>query len=144
MAKNFEERQWFRADEISSTDELISLFKHLLDERRFDEAEALVTPDITYENSRGVVAGWPAVRRGMEALKCFSATQHLIGNHLGSWDGDLFFGKTYCIAYHIYQEDGQERRYEMGIFYDELIVRICADLKIKRRTLKRLWTQNLT
>src|SRR5690606_10647704 len=131
------------AEAISSTQDLIALFNYLLDERRFDEAEALVMPDISYENSMGTVAGWPAIRQGMDALTCFSATQHFIGNHLGWWDEDRFFGKTYCIASHVYEEGGDERRYEMGICYDEHIVRIDGALKLQHRKLRVLWQHDL-
>ncbi|MFW2853475.1 nuclear transport factor 2 family protein [Sphingomonas sp. TX0543] len=119
------------------------MFIYLIDSRRYDDAEALVTPDITYENSRGSVSGWPAIRRGMDALNCFSATQHLIGNHLGWWDGDHFAGKTYCIASHMYERDGESRRYEMGICYDEHIVRFDGALKMKHRRLTLLWQHDL-
>lgn len=143
MTENLPQRPWFRVSNISATHNLIALFCHLVDERRFDEIEALVTPDISYENAMTTVSGWPAIRRGLDALKCFRATQHLIGNHLGSWDHDRFFGKTYCIASHLYSDDGEERRYEMGICYEEHIVVVDGALKLARRKLNLLWSQDL-
>lgn len=143
MSDSIGKQAWPRIGDISSTQDLIAMFIYCIDERRYDDAEALVTPDITYENSMGIVSGWPAIRKGMDALNCFSATQHMIGNHLGWWDGDSFFGKTYCIASHMYEEGSEGRRYEMGICYDEHIVRVDGALKLKRRKLQVLWQHDL-
>jgi hypothetical protein len=132
-----------RTGNVTTTHELVSLFAYLIDERRFDAVEALVTPDLIFENSRGIVTGWPAVRSGMEALTVFKATQHFLGNHIGWWEGEDFFGKTYCIASHLYDEQVGERKYEMGICYEEHIVRVDGALKLRRRKLNLLWQQDV-
>jgi hypothetical protein len=130
-------------DRIDSTLELVATYAQLIDERRFDEVEEIVTPDVVYANAFGAVKGWAELRQGMESLTLYDATYHFIGNHGGRWDGDDFHGWTYCVASHLYSADDADRKYDMGIVYREHIVRTPDGLRLKHRTLEVKWQQDL-
>ena len=46
---------------------------------------------------------------------------NFIGNIEGGWNGDTYTGKTYCIASHMFEENGQSKKLDMGIIYDDTI-----------------------
>jgi hypothetical protein len=54
-------------------------------------------------------------------LGAYQKTMHFIGNIEGRWDRDIYTGKTYCIASHMFAENGQSKKLDMGIIYDDTI-----------------------
>ena len=64
---------------------------------------------------------------------------HFIGNVEGAWDGDIYSGKTYCIASHIFVEDGQSKKMDMGIIYEDTLERRGEEVKFVNRKFNLLW-----
>jgi hypothetical protein len=86
----------------------------------------------------------PEVERGMELLRQYERTFHMVGNQLGAWGGDgVWSGETYCIASHVYQRDGAEWKLDMAIRYQDRIVRHDGGLRFASRELRLAWVQDL-
>ena len=64
---------------------------------------------------------------------------HLIGNIDGSWDGNVYKGKTYCIASHIFEDDGQMKKLDMAIIYEDTLERRDGIVKFVNRNFNLQW-----
>jgi len=65
-------------------------------------------------------------------------TMHHVTNHIVSIDGDTSTGTTYCLAYHL-RED--ERIETLGVSYADSYVRTDAGWRIRMRRATRVWSQ---
>jgi hypothetical protein len=72
----------------------------------------------------------------------YSATFHLVGNQLGQWYEDHYEGETYCIASHIYEKDGQGRKLDMAIRYQERVEYIDGRYCYTRRDVNIVWSSD--
>ena len=57
----------------------------------------------------------------LSILDDYSATFHLVGNQLGEWHNKIYTGETWCVASHIYDKDGVQRKLDMGVRYQDII-----------------------
>jgi hypothetical protein len=79
----------------------------------------------------------------MRVVERFSATFHAVHNQLVELDGDRASGETYCIASHLYERDGRQRKLDWGIRYQDLYVRSEGAWRFARRELCVDWEQDL-
>ena len=129
---------------FADTRELTYGYAWLIDERRFDELHTIFTPDIRISGPGYVMQSLPDVVQGMEVLRQYDRTYHLVGNHLGRWEtAEQFRGETYCMASHIYLRDGTEWNYVMAIRYQDIIVRQEGMLRFRERQLRVTFVQDL-
>ena len=117
----------------------------LIDDRRFDELGSIMLPSIRITDP-----GFPAmnglaeVQSGMEKIREYDRTFHMVGNQLGEWGADgVWSGETYCIASHVYRRDGAEWKLDMAIRYQDRIVRQQDGLRFAARELRLAWMQDL-
>lgn len=90
------------------------------------------------------------IQEMMQALEKYSRTLHQVSNVMyelepdGSGDGDALGqranGETYCIASHLYVEEGQDTKIEMGIIYHDELLRTRDGWRIQRREFDLLWS----
>jgi hypothetical protein len=83
--------------------------------------------------------GLAAFLEVLQQLHKYSATLHLVGNHFGEWRDGGYEGETYCIANHIYEENGVGRKWEVGIRYQDTIVDRKGRPMFAKRHLNVLW-----
>ncbi len=109
----------------------------VLRERVFlaDATAALVTPLVGVES---------IISRIERALGMLDSSQHLIGNHQVTIDGDTATCRCYLQAQHVRQTaEGGPNYIVAGIYADDL-VRTDAGWRIKHRDLQVLWTDGNT
>lgn len=118
-------------------------YARAVDDRDYLRLGEVLTSDVriaappTYEiNSRDQFL------ESVKVIERYDRTFHMVGNHSGEWRGEAFVGETYCIASHLYAEGGQTRKYDMGIRYQDRIVREGAVLRFRERVLNIVWTQD--
>jgi len=129
-----------------SNDTLNLAFRYaaLIDDRRLDQLHTIMLPSIRISGPGYVMDTLPEVERGMELLRQYDRTFHLVGNQLGDWvETDVWSGETYCIASHVYQRDGAEWKLDMAIRYQDRIVRHEGELRFAARDLRLAWVQDL-
>ena len=70
----------------------------------------------------------------------YDSTMHFIGNIDGNWSNNVYKGKTYCVASHIYSENGIKKKLDMGIVYEDTIVKKDGSMKFSERRFNLLWS----
>ena len=71
----------------------------------------------------------------------YRATLHHITTHTATVDGDRATGVTYCLAYHMCDDEQGERLETIGVRYDEEFVRTPDGWRMGTREATRLWSQ---
>jgi hypothetical protein len=118
-------------------------YAKIVDTREFDEMNEIMTVDFVMIGAGMEFRSVGDFVASLTILKKYSATFHFVGNQLGVWDNDCYAGETYCVASHMYEKDGVERKMDMGIRYDDSIVKEGDLYKFNQRIFNLIWTQDL-
>jgi len=118
-------------------------YAKIVDTRKFDEMNEIMTVDFVMIGAGMEFRSVADFVASLTILKKYSATFHFVGNQLGVWDNDCYAGETYCVASHMYEKDGVERKMDMGIRYDDSIVKEGDLYKFNQRIFNLIWTQDL-
>ena len=78
--------------------------------------------------------------RGLEEYEC---TNHVVSNQLVEIDGDTATGETYCIAHHLYREDGVAMDLTMAVRYQDRFARKDGRWLFTERRLAVDWERRL-
>ena len=97
--------------------ELYDAYAHCADTRDAEGQKALFTDDthfVVYMNGEGTdptddLHGREALTPTFENLKTYDATMHFNGQSTVALDGDRATGDSYCIAHHLYAENGVKK-----------------------------------
>ena len=119
--------------------ELAIRYAQCMDDRSFDLLDGIMTRDVVMAAPEFECNGLEAFREQVQILHDYSGTMHLIGNQSGAWQGDSYSGETYCVATHIYEKDDAERKWEVGIRYQDEIALTAGAFKYTRRYLNIVW-----
>ena len=114
-----------------------------VDDKAYDRMGEILAEDVEMGSPAFETKGIPAFKEQLLFLENFPRTMHIIGNQIGEWNGDTWQGETYCIASHIYEKDGVERKLEMAIRYKDTIAPTDDGHKYTRRYLDVVWSQYL-
>jgi ketosteroid isomerase-like protein len=109
---------------------------YALIDRVFCEAAVLVGPGFELK-------GREQIRRGMRTIEKYSATFHAVHNQLLEIDGNEAVGITYCVANHLYDDEGRTMKHDLGIRYHDRYRRGPDGWQIERRELEVVWAQDL-
>jgi hypothetical protein len=98
--------------------ELIDAYAHCADRREAEGQKALFTEDtrfLVYMNGFGTdptedLRGREALTPVFEALKQYEVTMHFNGESTVRLDGERATGEVYCIAPHVFSENGAARQ----------------------------------
>lgn len=125
-------------------EELLALrYASICDRRNFSDIKDIVTQDFKQNGPEWQCDGAAAFEAQLGYLaENFSATMHMVGNQLGEWQGEVYFGETYSIANHLYQKNGVERKLDMAIRYDEEIRQEHGVYKYARRDVHVIWVSD--
>ena len=118
---------------------VIYAYAEIIDSRNFDKLDSIMWSDFSMSGGYDL-QGIEGFMGAMNYLvTTYDRTMHFIGNVEGTWDGDVYNGKTYCIASHIFVEDGQSKKMDMGIIYEDTLERRGKDVKFANRKFNLLW-----
>ena len=118
-------------------------YAQIVDDRQFEKMKEIMTDDFVMTGAGMDFRSVADFIIQLENLHQYSATHHFVGNQLGEWLGDTYKGETYCIAAHIYESDGVERKLDMGIRYNDTIIKSGDSYKFSEREFNLVWTQDL-
>jgi hypothetical protein len=128
---------------LSDAQNLALRYAQIADDRKFDDMREIISNDFTQkgphwqcENANDFIATLGFLK------ETYSATFHLVGNQLGQWYEDHYEGETYCIASHIYEKDGQGRKLDMAIRYQERVEYIDGRYCYTRRDVNIVWSSD--
>jgi hypothetical protein len=111
--------------------ELVDTYAHCADRRLAEQQKSLFTDDthfVVYMNGQGseptqVLDGRESLTPVFEDLNRYEATQHFNGQSTISLDGDRATGESYCIAHHLYTEDGDRKLMLAHLRYGDTFVK---------------------
>lgn len=105
---------------------------------------ALVVRAPGREKPMGVFQGPGVDGVGMIAKllgELYESTMHHVTGQLYDVDGDTAKGKTYCLAYHIVNDDQGRRLETLGVVYTDSFVRTPDGWRMHTRDVIRQWSQ---
>ncbi|GAB0103978.1 hypothetical protein JMUB6875_29520 [Nocardia sp. JMUB6875] len=88
------------------------------------------------------VRGRTEIEAAMKPLDRYRVTQHVIGNQLLDFSGDVVRGETYCTASHVYDDESGSRVFVMHIRYVDTFVRDGQLWLFRERRLAVDWTED--
>lgn len=115
--------------------QLLVDYSTALDQRRFDDLDAVFTPDayIDYRVTGGIDGRFPEVKKWLgEVLPNFPAYSHLLGNFDVRVDGDTATARTICFNPMVFNEEEKQILF-VGIWYVDELIRTAAGWRMTRR-----------
>jgi hypothetical protein len=129
--------------------ELIDAYAHCADRRLAEQQKSLFTEDthfVVYMNGQDseptqILDGREALTPVFEDLNRYEATQHFNGQSTVELDGDHASGETYCIAHHLFTEEGQRKLMLAHLRYGDTFVKTDGAWLFAERNLYVDWIE---
>jgi SnoaL-like domain len=81
------------------------------------------------------------VRGIAEVLDVYERTFHFVGNHICEVNGRLGTGETYCLAHHLFEENGEDMDRVLLLRYTDEYVRRPDGWRFRSRRAHTQWTE---
>jgi SnoaL-like domain len=129
--------------------ELIDAYAHCADRRDADGQKALFTADthfVVYMEGQGseptqVLDGREALTPVFDDLNRYQATMHFNGQSTISLDREWGSGESYCIAHHLYSEDGERKLMVAYLRYDDKFIKVSGEWMFAARSIYVDWAE---
>jgi hypothetical protein len=129
--------------------ELVDAYAHCADRRDAAGQKALFTEDthfVVYMDGQGsepsqVLDGREALTPVFDDLNRYEATMHFNGQSTITLDGDRATGESYCIAHHLFTDDGERKLMVAWLRYDDAFVKADGAWLFAERKLYVDWTE---
>jgi hypothetical protein len=143
--------------EITATEEadrlamrgLVDAYAHCADRRDAEGQKSLFTEDthfVVYLDGQGseptqVLDGREALTPVLDDLNRYQATVHFNGQSTVALDGEEATGESYCIAHHLFTEDGERKLMVAWLRYGDTFVKHDGAWLFAERNLYVDWTE---
>ena len=121
--------------------ELQNRYSYAIDSGQYDNLDAMLTHDATYNFVTGSTDNLEALKNTIrDALQPLSSSQHINGNQWAEIEGDRATAGCYFTV-HMFKEglaDGEH--FEMGGRYDDELLRTPDGWRFTSRTITILWS----
>jgi SnoaL-like domain len=129
--------------------ELVDAYAHYADRHLADQQKSLFTEDthfVVYMDGQGteptqILDGREALTPVFQDLNRYQATQHFNGQSTIELDGDRATGESYCIAHHLFTEDGERKLMLAHLRYGDAFVKLDGAWLFAERNLYVDWTE---
>ena len=129
--------------------ELVDAYAHCADRRDASGQKALFTDDthfVVYMDGPGseptqVLDGREALTPVFEALNQYQATMHFNGQSTITLDGERATGESYCIAHHLFTDDGGRKLMVAWLRYGDTFVKVDGAWLFAERNLYLDWSE---
>jgi hypothetical protein len=129
--------------------ELIDAYAHCANRRDAEGQKALFAEDAhfaVYLNGPGTeptqeLGGQEALTPVFDDLSRYQATTHFNGQSTIALDGDRASGESYCLAHHLYTEDGARKLMVASLRYLDTFVKVGGAWLFAERELYVDWTE---
>ena len=129
--------------------ELFDAYAHCADRRDADGQKALFTAEtrfVVYMDGDGseptyVLEGREALTPVFADLNRYETTTHFNGQSTIALDGDRATGESYCIAHHLFTEDGERQLMLAHLRYGDTFVKFNGAWLFAERNLYVDWTE---
>jgi ketosteroid isomerase-like protein len=129
--------------------ELVDAYAHCADRRDAAGQKSLFTDDthfVVYMEGQGseptqVLDGREALTPVFDDLNRYQATMHFNGQSTVVLDGDRATGESYCIAHHLFSDDGERKLMVAWLRYGDVFVKVDDAWLFAERNLYVDWTE---
>ena len=129
--------------------ELVDAYARCADRRDADRQKSLFTEDthfVVYMDGEGTeptqaLTSREALTPVFDALNAYQATMHLNGQTTIAFDDDRATGESYCIAHHLFTEDGERRLMVASLRYLDTFAKTDGAWLFAERKLYVHWTE---
>jgi SnoaL-like domain len=129
--------------------ELVDAYAHCADQRDAAGQKSLFTEDthfVVYMDGQGseptqVLDGRESLTPVFNALNNYQATMHFNGQSTIALDGERATGESYCIAHHLFADDGERTLTVAWLRYDDTFVKVDGAWLFAERKLYVDWTE---
>jgi hypothetical protein len=129
--------------------ELVDAYAHCADRRLAERQKSLFSEDthfVVYMNGQGseptqVIDGREGLTPVFEDLNRYEATQHFNGQSTILLDEDRATGESYCIAHHLFTEDGERKLMLAHLRYRDTFIKLNGAWLIAERNLYVDWIE---
>ncbi|MGO9976430.1 MAG: nuclear transport factor 2 family protein [Solirubrobacteraceae bacterium] len=129
--------------------ELVDAYAHCADRRDAEGQTSLFTEDtrfVVYMDGQGseptqVLDGREALTPVFDDLNRYQATMHFNGQSTIALDGDQATGESYCIAHHLFTDNGERKLMVAWLRYADAFVKVDGDWLFDERNLYVDWTE---
>ena len=129
--------------------ELVDAYAHCADRRDADGQKSLFTVDThfaVYMEGQGseptqVLLGRESLTPVFDDLNRYQRTMHFNGQSTIALDGDRATGESYCIAHHLFTEDGERKLMVAWLRYGDTFVKVDEAWLFAERNLYVDWTE---
>jgi ketosteroid isomerase-like protein len=137
-----------QADRLAIRD-LVDAYAHCADRRDAEGQKSLFTEDthfVVYMDGQDseptqVLDGRKALTPVFDDLNRYQATMHFNGQSTIALDGDGATGESYCIAHHLFTENGERKLMVAWLRYGDTFVKIDGAWLFAQRNLYVDWTE---
>jgi hypothetical protein len=129
--------------------ELVDAYARCADRRDADGQKALFTEDtrfVVYMDGDGTeptqeLTGREALTPVFDNLNTYEATTHFNGQSTIALDGHRATGESYCLAHHLYAQDGERKLMIASLRYHDTFVKLDSVWRFAERRLIVDWTE---
>ena len=129
--------------------EVIDAYAHCADRRDADGQKALFIVDTSFtvhmegqgSEPTQVLAGREALTPVFDDLNRYDATMHFNGQSTITLDHEWGGGESYCIAHHLFTEDGQRKLMVAYLRYDDRFIKVDGAWMFAARTIYVDWAE---
>jgi ketosteroid isomerase-like protein len=129
--------------------ELVDAYAHCADRRDANGQKSLFTEDthfVVYMDGQGseptqVLDGREALTPVFDDLNRYQVTMHFNGQSTIALDGDRATGESYCIAHHLFTDDGERKLMVAWLRYGDKFVKLDDTWLFAERNLYVDWTE---
>jgi hypothetical protein len=132
--------------------ELVDAYAFCADSRDAEGQKALFTDDthfVVYMGGEGSeptddLRGREALTPVFDNLNVYEVTMHFNGQSTVALDGDRATADTYCLAHHVYSEDGERKLMIAALRYQDAFAKADETWRFAERRLYVRWTETRT
>jgi hypothetical protein len=129
--------------------ELVDAYARCADRRLAEAQKSLFTEDtrfVVYMDGQGseptqAIDGREGLTPVFEDLNQYEATQHFNGQSTIALSGDRATGESYCIAHHLFTQDGQRKLMLAHLRYEDTFVKQDGAWRFAERNLYVDWIE---
>jgi ketosteroid isomerase-like protein len=129
--------------------QLVDAYAHCADRRDAEGQKALFTEDthfVVYMDGQGsrptqVLDGREALTPVFADLNRYQATMHFNGQSTVTLDGEQATGESYCIAHHLFTDDGGRKLMVAWLRYGDTFTKVDGAWQFAERNLYVDWTE---
>jgi hypothetical protein len=132
--------------------ELVDAYAFCADSRDAEGQKALFTDDthfVVYMGGEGSeptddLRGREALTPVFDTLNVYEVTMHFNGQSTVALEGDRATADTYCLAHHVYSEDGERKLMIAALRYQDAFAKADETWRFAERRLYVRWTETRT